>query len=123
MSKEIIAGVAGGLVGAGLARLTTPPPKDITATKRIIESQTVEPGAAMSLMPVTRFKFAIILFHGDGDPYIRLDIEKPETTIYINGNEQGVEILANEAIAIVAANTNPGSSGNTPTIEIVALSW
>jgi hypothetical protein len=122
MSKEVLAGVAGGLVGAGLIRLTTPPPKEITASKRVINKQTLSPGERVTLLQLTRFKFAIILFHGDGDPQVTLEITRADTPTNISGNEQAIEVLANETIAISGENTDPSNSKMTPTIEIVSLS-
>ena len=123
MAREVIAGVAGGLIGAGLVRLTTPPPKEITASRQMINKQTVSPGAGASLLQLTRFKFAIILFYGDGDPQITLEITRAETSTTISGNEQAIEVLANETIVISAGNTDSFNSRNTPTIEIISLSW
>jgi hypothetical protein len=123
MSKEVLAGVAGGLIGAGLARLTTPQPKEITASKRVIERQSLAPGAEASLVQRTRFKFAVILIHGDGDPQIRLEVTRNETSTTIQGNEQAIEVLANETIVISAANADPSNIRSTPTIEIISLSW
>jgi hypothetical protein len=121
MSKEIVAGVAGGLVGAGLARLTAEKPKEITASKRVIERQTLAPLAETPLVRPTRFKFAVILIHGDGDPQIELDVRRDATSINIRGNEQAIEVLANETISITAINTDTSNSRNTPTIEIASL--
>jgi hypothetical protein len=122
LAKEVLAGVAGGLVGAGLMRITAPPPA-ITASKELITSRSVGAGASLTLKPSTTFKFAILLFHGNGDPQIRLDITKGATTESIFGNEQAIEVLANESIAITAVNTDTANSRNTPLIEIVSLSW
>jgi hypothetical protein len=121
MSKEIVAGVAGGLIGAGLARLTTPKPKEITASKRVIERQTLAPGRETPLVQPTRFKFAVILIHGDGDPQITLEVTRNENSTVIQGNEQAIEVLANETISITAANADPSNSRSTPTIEIASL--
>jgi hypothetical protein len=121
MSKEIVAGVAGGLIGAGLVRLTTPPQKEMTSSKQVINRQPVAPGAEASLVQLTRFKFAIILIHGDGDPQITLEVTRNENSTVIQGNEQAIEVLANETIVISAANTDPSNSRNTPTIEIASL--
>jgi hypothetical protein len=123
MSKEIVAGVAGGLIGAGLVRLTTPPQKEMTSSKRVIERQALAPGSGTPLVQLTRFKFAIILIHGDGDPQVTLEVTRNETSTVIQGNEQAIEVLANETIVISAANADPSNIRSTPTIEIISLSW
>jgi hypothetical protein len=122
LAKEFIAGVAGGLVGAGLMKITIPPPPTITATKEVIQPQSVEAGASVTLKPSTTYKFAIILFHGNGDSQVRIDVIKGAVTETLHGNEQAIEVLANESITIVAVNTDT-SPRNTPLIEIVSLSW
>jgi hypothetical protein len=125
MAKEVLAGVAGGLVGAGLMKITAPPPPppSITASKETITSRSVTAGGSVTLKPTTTYRFAILLFHGNGDPQIRLDITKGATTESIFGNEQAIEVLANESISITAVNTDTATARNTPTIEIVSLSW
>ena len=122
MAKEIASGVIGGIIGAGLMKITAPPPS-ITASKQVIASQGVTAGGSVTLKPSTTYRFAILLFHGDGNPQVRLDITKGATTISIYANEQAIEILANESIAITAVNTDTANPRNTPTIEIVSLSW
>jgi hypothetical protein len=122
MAREVLAGVAGGIVGAGLMKITAPPPA-ITASKETITSRSVGAGASVTLKPSTTYKFAIILFHGNGDPQIRLDITKGAVTESVYGNEQAIELLANESIAITAVNTDTATARNTPLIEIVSLSW
>jgi hypothetical protein len=122
LAKEIASGVIGGLVGAGLMKITAPPPS-ITASKELITSRSVGAGGSLTLKPSTTYKFAIILFHGNGDPQIRLDITKGAVTESVYGNEQAIEVLANESISITAVNTDTASPRNTPLIEIVSLSW
>jgi hypothetical protein len=122
MAKEVLAGAVGGLIGAGLMRITAPPPS-ITTSKQVIQPQSVTAGGSVTLKPTTMYKFAIMLFHGDGDSQVRLDITKGATTVSINANEQAIEVLANESISIVAINTDTASPRSTPTIEIVSLSW
>jgi hypothetical protein len=125
MAREVLAGVIGGVVGAGLMRIRAPPPPppSITASKEVIASQSVGAGSSVTLKPTTNYKFAIMLFHGDGDSQVRLDITKGATTISIYANEQAIELLANESISITAVNTDTTTARNSPTIEIVSLSW
>jgi hypothetical protein len=122
MAKEVASGVLGGIIGAGLMKITAPPPA-IMSNKEVIASQSVGAGASVTLKPSTAYKFAILLFHGDGDSQVRLNITKGATTVSIYANEQAIEILANESIAITAVNTDTTSPRNSPTIEIVSLSW
>jgi len=125
MAREVLAGVIGGVVGAGLMRIRAPPPPppSITASKEVIARQTLPSGGSVTLKPTTNYKFAILLFHGDGEAQVRLDITKGATTVSIYANEQAIEVLANESISIVAVNEDTANPRNTPTIEIVSLSW
>jgi hypothetical protein len=123
MAKEFIAGVAGGIVGAGLMKIRIPPPPVITSNKETIASRSVGAGGNATLKPATSYKLAIILFHGDGDSQVRLDITKGATTVSIFGNEQAIEVLANESISITAVNTDTTTARNTPAIEILSLTW
>jgi hypothetical protein len=122
MAKEVASGVIGGLIGAGLMRITAPAPA-ITSNKEVIARQTLPSGGNVTLKPSTTYKFAIILFHGDGEAQVRLDITKGATTISINANEQAIEVLANESISIGAVNTDTTAPRSAPTIEILSLSW
>jgi hypothetical protein len=125
MAREVVAGLVGGLVGAGLMRIRAPPPPPpaITSSKEVIQPQSVGAGGSVTLKPSTTYKFAIILFHGNGDSQIRLDIVKGAVTESIRGNEQAIDLLTNESITIVAVNEDTATARNTQTIEIVSLSW
>jgi hypothetical protein len=125
MAREVLAGVIGGLVGAGLMKIRAPPPPPpaITASKEVIQPQSIGAGSSVTLKPTTTYKFAIILFHGNGDSQVRIDVTKGAVTESIRGNEQAIEVLANESISITAVNEDTATARNTPTIEIVSLSW
>jgi len=122
MAKEVIAGAVGGLIGAGLMKITAPPPS-ISSNKETIAKQTLPSGGNVTLKPSTNYKFAILLFHGDGDSQVRLDITRGATTISIYANEQAIELLANESISITAVNTDTTAPRSAPTIEILSLGW
>jgi hypothetical protein len=100
-----------------------PPPPAITANKEVIQPRSITAGGSVTLKPSTTYKFAIILFHGNGDSQVRIDVIKGAVTESIRGNEQAIEVLANESITIVAVNEDTATARNTPTIEIVSLSW
>jgi hypothetical protein len=125
LAREVVAGVIGGVIGAGLMKIRAPPPPPpaITASKQVIQPQSITAGASVTLKPTTTYKFTIILFHGNGDPQVRIDVIKGAVTETLRGNEQAIEVLANESITIVAVNEDTATARNTPTIEIVSLSW
>jgi hypothetical protein len=121
MAKEIASGVLGGIIGAGLMKITIPT-INITSSKELIARSSVGAGQTVTVKPSTNYKFAIILFHGDGEADVEVRIEG-ETTRTIRGNEQGIELVANESITITAQNSNTSISRFHPTIEILSLTW
>jgi hypothetical protein len=110
-----------GKTAAGLMRIT-PPPVNIVATKEIIITNPVGAGQTVTLKTATNYKFAIMLFHGDGSGDVQVRIQG-DTTRTINGNEQGIELIAGETVTLAAQNTNTTTSRNHPTIEILTLGW
>jgi len=92
-------------------------------TKQLIQQQQLNPSESVTLLSPTTFKFAIILFHGDGDPQIQLSITVGSNNYTLNGDEQGIELIANEQITISATNTDTANPRNTPAIEIAYLVW
>jgi hypothetical protein len=122
LAKEVLAGAVGGLVGAGLMKITIPPAPEITASKELINRNLVGAGQTVTVKPSTNYKFAVILFHGNGDSAVEVRIQG-DTTRTIRGNEQGIEVLANESITITASNSDSSTSRYYPTIEILSLSW
>lgn len=125
MSREFIGGLVGGAVSgaavAGLMKIRAPAPAPaITSNKQIIAQKSLPANTINSqLLPSTNFKFAIILFHGNGDGNVNVSI-RGATTRSVLGNEQAIEVIANETIEILASTE---SGGNTPTIEILSLTW
>jgi hypothetical protein len=122
-----ISGLAGGLIGgvlvAGVAGLMKIRKPVITSTKMRISPQSVSAGGSVTLLPPTMYKFAVILFHGDGDPEIQLAVKVGATTYTLSGDEQAIEVVANETVEITATNTDTANPRNTMTIELASLSW
>jgi hypothetical protein len=120
----MLAGAVGGaLTAIGLMKIK-PPPAPITSSKQVILKQSIAAGATgVTILPSTTYKFAIILFHGDGDAQIKLTVTVNGTPVTLYGNEQAIELLANQTISITADNTDTTTARNTPTIEILSLSW
>ena len=112
---------AGGRTAEGLMRITPPPP-NIVGTKEVINAGTIAAGQTVTLKPAALYKFAILLFHGDGNPDVEVRLEGA-TLRTINGDEQGIELVAAETLTITARNTNTTTSRNHPTIEILTLDW
>jgi hypothetical protein len=119
-----LAGVAGGLVGAGLMKITIPPPPppNITSNKEVIPRALASAGLTTTIKPRTMYKFAIILFHGDGEPQAIIQLVG-NTTRTIRSNEQGIELIANEEVEIRVYNEDPNINRNRATIEILSLTW
>jgi hypothetical protein len=126
--NETIGGLAGGLIGGtmatlGLMKIVKPAIPVITSSKTKISLQSVSAGGSVTLLSSTTYKFAVILFHGDGDSQVTLSVKVGTATYTLSGDEQAIELVANEAVEITATNTDTTSSHNTPTIEIVSISW
>jgi hypothetical protein len=126
-NRNFTGGLVGGVVGAlatlGLMKISKPTQITITSNKQVIQPQSLNAGATATLLPQTTYKFAIILFHGDGDPQVQLTVVVGGNTYIFNGDEQALEVLTNESITITANNTDTANTHNTPTIEIAYLTW
>ena len=118
-------GLIGGVIGGALATLGLMKISKvvITSSKQIIPPQSLNAGATATLLPQTTYKFAIILFHGDGESQIQLTVKVNTKTFTLSGSDQAIEIVANETIEITATNTDTASPRSTPTIEIASISW
>jgi hypothetical protein len=127
-NKETISGLAGGLIGGalatfGLMKIAKPALPAITSGKTKISPQSVSAGGSATLLPSTTYKFAVILFHGDGEPQVTLSVKVGTATYTLNGDEQAIEVVANEAVEITATNTDTANPHNTMTIEVAYLTW
>jgi len=124
MAREVAAGfvggVTGGLIGAGLMKLAIP---RIEAKKERIPRQSIAPSSSSVLKQGTVYKFSIILFHGDGDSQVRLDVTVDSSTASVRGDEQAIELLAGESITITAVNEDAANARVSPTIEILSLTF
>jgi hypothetical protein len=95
----------------------------ITPSKQVIAKQTLDPNASTVLLPATQYRFAIVLFHGDGDPEVKHTVTVNGVAAELLGDEQAIEVLADETLEITATNTSTAESKSTMTIEILSLGW
>jgi hypothetical protein len=93
------------------------------AAKQLIQQQQLNSSEGKTLLSPTAYVFAIILFHGDGDPQVQLTVTVGSNNYTIAGDEQGIELIAGEQVTITANNTDTTNPRSTPTIEIVSISW
>jgi len=100
--------------------LVIPKPR---SEKQIIQKQVLDPGATATPLPSTSYKFAIILFHGDGDPQVELTVKVNDKTYTLSGDEQAIEVIANETVEVTAVNTDTENPHETPTVEVGYLTW
>ena len=89
-------------------------------TKTVISKQTLGAGASTTLFSKAVL-LAVVLIHGDGDIEVQITVKENEKTYTLYGNEQAIELIANEAIEITAVNMDTVETRNTPTIEIAYL--
>jgi hypothetical protein len=95
----------------------------ITPSKQVIAKQTLNPNASTTLLPATQYKFAIVLFHGDGDPEVKHTITVNGVSAELMGDEQAIEVLADETLEITATNTSTAGAKSTMTIVILGRGW
>ena len=96
-----------------------PPPE---SRKEVISKQSLTAGASTTLLPSTEYKYAVILFHGDGGKNVKVDVTVADTTALLYGHQQAIEIVASATVSIVATNTGTATE-ETPTIEIAYINW
>jgi len=123
--REFKSGLAGGVIIGALATLGLMKISKtvISSGKQIIPSQPLKAGEKATLLPPVTHKFAVILFHGDGDHQVKLTILVDNKSYILYGDEQAIELLTGESIAITAENTDTTSPRNTSTIEIAYITW
>jgi len=92
-------------------------PPAFTAARQTIPPQSITT-TPTTLLPSTTYKFAIVFFHGDGDPTLTLTVQRGASSFTLTAAEQAIETVANESLQITASS----GTGNSPTIEIVYLS-
>jgi hypothetical protein len=107
----------GGLITSKMIKLPR-----LRAHKELVEKKALPPETSYALLS-KHYKFAIVLFHGDGDPEVKHVITVNGVATEIMGNEQAIEVLANETIEIRATNTSATDVKNSMTIEILSLEW
>ena len=117
VAESLLGGFIGGLVTSKMIKL----PK-LRAHKEVIEKISLPAGVSYALLS-KRYNFAIILFHGDGDLEVKHTVKVNNTVVELLGDEQAIEVLANETIEITATNTSTTTAKSTMTIEILSLTW
>ena len=120
MSREVASGLVGGLVGALAAKAIFKLPIP-SSGEMVISPQTVNPGETKTLISGF-YRFAVVLFHGDGDPEVTVDVKKDNVATQITANTPAIEIVASKTLEIKAINTSTESK-SSPTIEIAWISW
>jgi len=124
-SKNNMNGVLGGALAGGLVTvLGLMKVKKITlqSGRTTSVSTPLNPGESKTLLS-GQYGFAVILFHGDGDPQVQLTVTVGSNNYTIAGDEQGIELIAGEQVTITANNTDTANPHSTPTIEIVSIQW
>jgi hypothetical protein len=115
--EGLIGGVLGGIVTSKMIKL----PK-LRAHKEVVEKKALPPETSYALLS-KRYQFAIVLFHGDGDMEVKHTVKVGNTVVELLGDEQAIEVLANDTIEVTAMNTSTTEAKSTMTIEILSLEW
>lgn len=90
----------------------------VTSSRTTIQRQNITT-TPTTILQQTHYKFAIVLFHGDGDSTLMLTVTRNNQTFTLYGHEQAIEVVADEDFKIEATS----GTGYSPTIEITYLSW
>ena len=94
----------------------------IRSNEFIIPKQSVPPGASVMLLQPTYYRYALILFYGDGGSTVELDIKIGNRSTTIHGYTQAIGVVTEDMLEITARNVGAGSQ-ETQTIEIAYLLW
>ena len=124
-SKDNVSGLLGGALAGGLVTaLGLMKVKKITiqSGRTTLVSTPLNPGESKTLVS-GQYGFAVILFHGDGDPQIQLSVTVGGNTYTLSGDDQGIELIAGEQVTITANNTDTNNPHSTSTIEIIYINW
>jgi hypothetical protein len=124
-SKDNVSGVLGGALAGGLiTALGLMKIKKITlqSGRTTSTSTPLNPGESKTLLS-GQYGFAVILFHGDGDPQVQLTVTVGSNNYTLSGDEQAIEIITGEQVTITANNTDTANLHNAPTIEIIYINW
>jgi hypothetical protein len=117
----IVEGLVGGFVGGLVTSKMIKLPR-LRAHKEVVEKKALPPETSYALLS-KRYQFAIVLFHGDGDPEVKHSVKVNNTVVELLGDEQAIGVLADETIDITAVNTSTTEAKSTMTIEILSLAW
>lgn len=91
--------------------------------KLVIDATLLAPGETRTLLNETSYKFAVILVHGNGDPEVTLNVAIGGGIYRLTGADQRIILVANEAVSIVAENSDQTYQKVTPLIEIAHITW
>jgi hypothetical protein len=106
----------------GLMKITAPAPA-IFSSLEMLSQQYIPPGTVNTIKAPTFYRHAIVVFHGDGSPYIILHTYIGARQIDVGGSESKVLVISNNTLEIRAENTDPSNSRITSRVEILSLSW
>ena len=94
----------------------------IKSDRQVILRQSVEPGASITLLPQTYYRYAMIFFLGDGGDGIRLYVKIGTELHQLDGNHEAIGIVTDNYLEITATNTSAVEQ-QTPTINISYIIW
>jgi hypothetical protein len=104
----------------GLMRLTAPP--RLRVNREVRPREFIPPGHMEMIISNVYYWHAIVIFHGDGDPYIQLNVSTSTYGILFYATEFKVITLAEDILTVFVHNLSPHDYLNAPTIEILSLS-
>jgi len=94
----------------------------IKSSEFVIPRQTVPPGASVTLLEPTYYRYAFMLFYGDGGDGVIINVKIGGEQHQTDGATKAIGVAPEKIIEIEATNTSPYEQ-TTPTISIAYMVW
>ena len=94
----------------------------IRSGEQTIPRQSLPPGASIILFPQTYYKYAMLLFYGDGGDGVRLNVRIGAELHQIDSDNKAISVVADNYLEITATNISTAEQ-STPTIKISYITW
>jgi len=94
----------------------------VSSREIIFNRRLLNPGERVTLLEPRIINYGAIMIHGDGDPYIIVEVRIGSDIHVIEGNIIVIEPVANKPVSISIVNIGD-TPGYSPTIEISFIDW
>ena len=94
----------------------------IKSGEQTIPRQSLASGASIILLPQTYYRYAVVLFYGDGGDNVRLDVRIGAELHQIDSDNKAISVVTDNYLEITATNISTIEQ-QTPTIKILYIMW